>query len=245
MDEVFTSKNYLAEARERVTEQLKGKPVFDKYLQTMILGGDLQDTLKSLMTERSIDTAVGAQLDIIGSIVGQPRELISTDLFDYFAFEGYPAAGAYGDLDNTGVGGGYYYGLGEPLSGNTVLNDEQYRLFIKAKIAKNTTRATPDEMLEFISFVFGATINNVISEGTAEYTIMVGKELSRFERALFTYKTSKGGYESYFVPKPTGVRISFGQFPSDNYFGFQGAPGAKGYGDLDDSSVGGKWAALF
>lgn len=244
MRNTFQRKDFLGEARGRVTEQLKEADVFDRYLQTLLVDGDIQDTLQDLMQMRSIETATGAQLDIIGEIVGQPRELISTDMFDYFAFDGYPAAGSYGSLEGANDGG-VYYSLGDPLTGNTFLTDEQYRLFIKAKISKNTTRATPDKILDFISFVFGATVNNVVAEGVGEFTILVGKELSGFERALLSYRTRRDGHDSYFVPKPAGVRVRFGQFPSENYFGFQGTPGAQGYGDLNDPTVGGVWAALF
>lgn len=37
--------------------------------------------LQQLLTERSIDTAVGAQLDIIGKIVGQPRNGLDDDTY--------------------------------------------------------------------------------------------------------------------------------------------------------------------
>jgi hypothetical protein len=241
----FLTYDYLQEARDRVTEQFKDKEVFDKYLQLMLYANiELQEVFKDLMQKRSLDTAVGAQLDIIGDIVGQPRELIDTALIEYFAFDGYPDAQSYGDL-NDGSVGGFYYSFGDPLAGNTLLNDDQYRLFIKAKIIKNNTQATPDQFLDFVSFVFGATVNNVVAEGNASFTLMVGKELNSFEKALLTYTSTYNGYASPFVPKPIGVRVNFGQFDFENYFGFQGTPNAKGYGDLSDPSVGGKYAQLF
>ena len=240
----FTLYDYLQEARDRVTEQFSGKDVFDRYLQLMLNANiELQEVFKDLMQKRSLDTATGAQLDIIGDIVGQPRELIDTALIEYFAFDGYPDAQPYGDL-NDGSVGGFYYSLGEPLAGNTLLNDDQYRLFIKAKIIKNNTQATPDQFLEFISFVFGATVNNVLAEGNAAFTVMIGKELNSFEQTLLTYTSTYNGYASPFVPKPIGVRVNFGQFDYENYFGFQGTPSVKGYGDLNDSSIGGKYARL-
>lgn len=240
----FVVNEYLAQARERFTEQFKDKPVFDRYVQLMIESSvETQLVLKDLMQKRSIDTAEGAQLDIIGDIVGQPRTLLDTALLKYFAFDGYPDAQSYGDLNNNALGG-YYYSLGDALAGNTLLNDEQYRLFIKAKILKNKTNATPNDFLEFVGFVFGTSLNNVIVEGDAEFTILVGKELNSFERALLTYTTNIDGYDVPFMPKPVGVRINFGQFPSNNFFGFTGVPGAKGYGDLNDPSLGGKFATL-
>lgn len=241
----FRVYDYLAEARERVTEAFKEKVVFDKYLQLLLAENiQLQEVYRQLMQERSIDTAIGAQLDIIGEIVGQPRELFDTDLINYFAFDGYPSAESYGDLNDTSLGG-YYYSFGAPLAGNTLLNDEQYRLFIKAKILKNTTSVTPNQLLAFVAFVFGVNENQISAEGGAEFTLMIGRELNSFERALLTYVSYSSDYPARFVPKPVGVRVNYGQFNAANVFGFQGAPGAKGYGDLSDPLVGGKYATLF
>ena len=234
----FFEEDYLTIARSRVTQQFMldadgtGPVVFDKYLQ-LLLGGkiELQEIFRQLMQERSIDTAVGAQLDIIGEIVGQPRELIDTALLTYFAYLGYPEAESYGDLNNPSVGG-FYRGIGDPIAGNTLLNDEQYRLFIKAKIIKNSTNVTPPQFIEFMQFVFGIEASVVLAEGNAEFTVLLGRELSSFEKILLNYVSYSSGYPSRFVPKPIGVRINFGEFDITNYFGFQGAPGAKGYGDL-------------
>lgn len=240
----FEIVNYLTEARARVTEQFKDKDIFDRYLQILLFDSvEIQEVLRQLMQERSIDTAIGEQLDVIGRIVGQPRELIDTALIEYFAFDGYPNAQSYGDLNDPSIGG-YFYSLDDPLTGNTLLNDEQYRLFIKAKIIKNSTSVTPNQFLNFLSFVFGTNVNSVVAEGNAEFTVLLGKELSPFERVLLNYVSYNAGYPSRFVPKPIGVRVNFGQFNQDNFFGFQGAPNARGYGDLNDPSIGGKYATL-
>ena len=240
----FDTVPYLEEARNRVTYAFTDKPIFDKYLQLLILGQvEIQEALKQVMQLRSIDTAEGEQLNVIGRIVGQERELIAAEMLEYFGFDGYPESQSYGDLENTSTGG-FYYSLGTPLTGSVLLNDEQYRLFIKAKILKNTTFATPEDFLGFVKFVFGTEINNVLAEGGGEFTILIGKELNSFERALLTYKTKYQDFDAPFVPKPVGVRINYGHFPTDNYFAYQGAPGAKGYGDVFDTSVGGKYAGL-
>lgn len=240
----FETVEYLEEARTRYTEIFKNKPMFDKFVQLMLHNSiDVQLALKDLMQKRSIDTAEGVQLDILGDIVGQPRVLIDTALLEYFAFDGVLDGKSYGDLNDSSVGG-TWYSLGDPLAGNTLLNDEQYRLFIKAKILKNRTNATPNDFLNFISFVYGTTLNSVITEGDAEFTILVGKELNSFERALLTYTTNSEGYDVPFIPKPVGVRVNYGQFPGDNFFAFAGVPAAKGYGDVGDPTVGGQWATL-
>lgn len=224
--------DYLAEAQDRLTSQFQDKEIVNLYLELLIWQQyELQQVFTDLIQKRSIDTATGATLDLLGEIVGQPRELIDADLIEYFAFNGYPLAASYGDLNNSSLGG-QYWDLNKSLAGNVLLSDEQYRLFIKAKIIKNTTRATPNEFLNFIKFVFGAPASLILAEGGAEFTILVGKELSAFEQVLLTYVSSSSGYSSYFVPKPAGVRINFGLFPSTDFFAFQGISGAKGYGDL-------------
>lgn len=242
--------DYLSVARSRATEQFKlaedgsGSVIFDKYLQLLINGKvELQEVFRQLMQERSIDTATGAQLDIIGDIVGQPRELIDTALLTFFAFLGYPDAQSYGDLNDVSLGGPYY-DINNPLTGNTLLTDEQYRLFIKAKIIKNSTNATPDQFIQFMQFVFGVDINLVVAEGNAEFTLMMGRLLNSFEQVLLTYVSYSSGYPSRFIPKPIGVRVNFGEFDANNYFGFQGAPNARGYGDLSDLTLGGQYGQL-
>lgn len=227
----FTTVDYLTEARERSTYQFQDKAVFDKYLQLLIEQQfELQQVFKDLIQKRSIDTATGVTLDTIGEIVGQPRELISADLYTFFGFVGVPNAGGYGDVNNPLVGA-KWYSYGQVTGGNVLLDDETYRLFIKAKILKNTTASTPEEFISFINFLFGTTLT-FVSEGQAEFTVFFGRELTNFELALLNYVSTRQGYPSRLIPKTVGVRINYGQFQQDNYFGFQGMPNAKGYGDL-------------
>lgn len=228
----FTEQDYLAEARSRITEQFKNKDVIDRYLQLLIDQQlKIQTVFKELLQKRSIDEATGAALDIIGEIVGQPRELISTDLYDFFGFQGALKAGTFGDIGQPAVGSRFYT-FGDPLGGNVLLDDTTYRLFIKAKILKNRTASTPEEFIAFINFLFGTNTTAILAEGQAEYTILFGRELSEFEQVLLNYISTAQGYPSRLIPKTVGVRINFGYFLDDNYFGFQGAPGAKGFGEF-------------
>lgn len=235
----FVEQPYLETARERVTEAWKEKEVFDKFLQLLVLGTvELQTVLKDLMQLRSIDTAVGAQLDILGDIVGQPRELLQADLYQFFGFQGALNANSYGDVNNPAVGG-RWRDYGQAIGGNIQLDDDTYRLFIKAKIYKNTTTSTPEEFIQVIKMIFGNDLRVQISEGVAEINVLFGRTLSTFERVLIDYVSYTQGYPSRLITKTVGVGINFGEFRDNDYFGFQGAPGAKGYGDLiEDPSVG-------
>lgn len=223
---------YLEQARSRVTEQLKEKPVFDRYLQLMVDGSlEVQQVLKDLMQKRSIDTAEGVQLDILGEIVGQPRTLINADLFSFFGFMGHWQSDSYGSLDLEGVGSVWWDGEASS-AGNITLNDDLYRLLIRAKIAKNSTRATPEDIMELANFVFDTGGSTIIDEGEAKYRLMIGRSLTRQEVGLLRYINYTASYGSKLLPKPIGVGVEYGSFDYDAMFAFQGVPNAKGYGRL-------------
>lgn len=233
----YNEEDYLQEMRDRVTFAFEQSVVFDKYLQLFAQGtASLQEIFKQLMQERSIDTAVGKQLDIIGDIVGQPRELIDTDLIPYFGYTGAVNAQSYGDVNNSGAGG-YYWDYTQPLAGSVLLNDAQYRLFIRAKILKNVTRATPEDVIHFISFVFKVDKVQITTDfGAEQALIFVPNTLNKFEVALLQYFVEKP-YRSYFVPKSLGVGYAFGSFDPENFFSFVGVPGGKGYGTLVEDVI--------
>lgn len=237
----FSVEDYLTVAKSRLTTQFEDKPVINKYLELLISGcAELQQIFKELKQERSLDTAVGAQLDILGNIVGQERILVNVDIFEFFGFLGVPNAGAFGSLDNTSVGA-VFWDLNTPRYGNIRLTDDMYRIFIKAKIAKNITSATPEEVMRFANFIFGAPSSTIQYEGTAAYTLMIGKELSSLELSLLTYVDTSSNYNSYLIPKPTGVRVNYGQYDGNRFFAFAGAPNAKGFGQLDSAHYDGEF----
>lgn len=233
MEEIFDYKDYLEEARGRVTEQFIGAPVFDKYLQLLIDDSlELQSVLKDLLEKRGLDTATGVNLDIIGNIVGQPRVLIDADLLTFFGFQGEWHSDSYGTIHDTSVGSVWWDGKAT-MTGNITLNDDLYRLLIKAKIAKNVTNATPEDIMRFANFIFNTSGSTIVSEGGAKFTILIGKVLTRQEVGLLRYINRHASYESRLFPKPIGVGIGYGSFDYDRFFGFQGVPNAKGYGSLE------------
>lgn len=232
MNNQYTPTPHLEIARSRVTEQFKEEVVFDKYLQLLVDESlDIQNVMKQLYEQRSIDTAVGRQLDVIGDIVGQPRTLVNADLFSFFGFMGHWQADSYGSLNDVGVGSVWWDGEASS-TGNITLNDDLYRLLIKAKIAKNITRATPEDVMNLTNFIFGTGGSTVEDEGHARFRLMIGRSLSRQEVGLIRYVNHTASYESKLLPKPIGVGVEYGSFDYDALFAFQGVPNAKGYGSL-------------
>ncbi|MNF38539.1 hypothetical protein D3C85_736000 [compost metagenome] len=231
----FAIEPYLDVARTRYTEQFKGKTVFDKYIQLLLSGfEELQVVAQQLQQERSLDTAVGIQLDIIGEIVGRPRGLVSAELFEYFGFQGAPQAGTFGSLTDPSVGS-QWYSLGAPTGISREPSDEEYRLILKAKIIKNRTTSRPEDVIDAYKFLFGTSTVIVTEPESGKVSIGIGKILSSVERGLLFDLNGVGTL----LPKTIGVEYTFSEFQAGRVFATEGFPGSMGTGDLNDDSVGG------
>lgn len=71
---VITKTNQVQEAISRLATIWKDKPVVLGLLEAYINSVQaIEDTYDQMLNERGIDVAIGAQLDVLGLIVGQPR----------------------------------------------------------------------------------------------------------------------------------------------------------------------------
>jgi hypothetical protein len=231
----FVVEPFLDVARLRVTDQFKGKPIMDKYLQLLLEGKlELQQVMKDVMTLRSIDTAVGAQLDIIGEIVGRPRGLVSAEIFEYFGFDGATNGGSFGSVTDPSVGAPWY-SIDGPLGRSREPSDEEYRIILKAKIIKNRTLSRPEDIIEAYKFLFGASLVTITELPHAAVRIGIGKILSTVERGLLFNLDGAGTL----LPKTVGVEYTYSEFNADRTFATEGFPGGQGTGDLNDPAAGG------
>ena len=231
----FESVEFLNVARTRVTEQFKNKRIYDKYLQMLLSGkAELQSVIKDTMQLRSIDTAVGVQLDVIGEIVGRPRGLVTSEIFNYFGFDGAMQGESFSSTTDPTVGG-QWYSLDAPVGISRAPSDDEYRLILKAKIIKNRTLARPEDVIAAYKFLFGASQVTIDEAGPAEVRIGIGKILNNVERGLLFDLGGAG----QLLPKPVGVSYTYTEFQAGRVFATDGFPGAQGTGDLNDPSVGG------
>ena len=199
----YTTENHIERIRSRVTYAWEDKRVFDSLLR--LAGqelGELEEAFRALKQDRTIDTAKGRQLDLIGKIVGQPREIIDAEMLEYFSYQGVPLGQAFGDLQDASKGG-IYYDMTNPLYGEVLLTDDEYRLFIKAKIFKDNSRGTPDEVVEFMKFVFKAIRLSYDSYNSTSWLVTY---LSSKELLGIGFKID---YELAFIPgKPMNEILS-------------------------------------
>ena len=116
---------------------------------------ELQSVIKDLMQKRSLEDSSGAQLDIIGEIVGQPRTLFDSGIIQYFGFDGATGASPYKSVADADRVYGPWKGTTDPLFGTRVLSDEEYRRLIKIKILKNSSSASMNSFLSGVQVLFG------------------------------------------------------------------------------------------
>lgn len=217
--------DHKAKAISRLLVQFSEAAILQGYIKALLSEADnIEKAIQDTIDLRTIDSATGATLDIIGVLVGQPRILLNATALVFFGYDGHLSADSYGDLDDSSLGA-RYISAGEPLSGNRVLNDEEYRLFIRARIAKNHSNGSINSVAYLASFVTGTDLI-VIQEGPepATFNIGFGRKLDANTKTFLA--------NNNLIPKPAGVRIAyFYDFPTENPFGFAGAPGnVQGYG---------------
>lgn len=226
---------FVDQARGRITEQFKEKPIIDKYIRLLIAEwNEMQVVLKDLQQLRSIDTAVGAQLDVIGEIIGRPRGLVTSDVFYYFGFQSAPLAGSFGSTTDPTVGAPWY-SLDAPTGISREPSDEEYRLILKAKIIKNRTMSRPEDVIDAYKFLFSAGAVTIDEYAPAKVRIGIGKILSSVERGLLF---DLGGAGTL-LPKTVGVNYTYSEFQAGRVFATEGFPGGVGVGDLNDPTSGG------
>lgn len=202
-----------------VTSEYRHSPRFTGMVQKLLSYGlDIDNSINNMIVGFEVDNASTAQLDILGSIVGVSRQL---------KFE--PTAAAIGDvicpspaemassevypiiytptpdkLASTPLLTGYPPAeIGE---GN-LLNDDVFRLMIKARIIQNTWKGTIGELYDLWDAVMGVNKKLSIEDlQDMSYNIVLQGDYTQLEEELIIH--------AYVIPKPEGVRINVLTFVS-------------------------------
>ena len=205
-------KDYLEEARSRITWQFRESDNLDTLLRIWLNGyQEIQNTLLQVQLINDVDIAQGKQLDVIGDIVGQPRELVNVSSTGYFGFLEDPGAKSFGSLKNSS--GGVYYSVSDPESGTIELADTLYRLFVKAKIRNNNAGGTPEEVIAATKDLFQTDTVELLEgdpdnlEG-AVFSLAIGREWNDDVLTVFP-GLDETVIADRLLPKPSGVRIIY------------------------------------
>lgn len=178
-----------------------------------------------------LDNAVGAQLDVLGRIVGISRSVPEVIAKVYFGFSINPANEGFADrFDSLRIGGPFFDKFSSAFT-DLQLNDNDYRFFIRVKAAKNRASGyvSSDQYISIQDVVLSAfegqayVIDNLDMTLTLYVSPTVSSDRLRLIRAL------------NLLPKPQAVRYKVViQAAPDESFGFSINPSARGFADKFD-----------
>lgn len=207
-------------ANEDLLDVFRRSPVLVALLQVIIdQAQELDDALVGSLWARTIDGATGAQLDVLGRIVGvYPRPTQDAGAVVYFA----------PDLPLAAVDWAPVYVTGAPLAGQVPLNDVDYRTALRVKIAKNHVKyGSAPELQYFARIAWGATIS-VRNLGLSELEVTIAPNTApRVVTGILSERTDETADHQYALPIPTTCRIVRAVFREQNAFApdvLQGAP---------------------
>lgn len=197
-------------ALERLAHQYRESPNLRAIVE-LLIGQvvDLRDAILSLEPLRVIDTAFGDGLDGLGQILGQPRELAGVVALDFFALHdgtGGPAAEGFGDLADASAGQRFRH-INESPVANTLLGDEEYRSMQHAKVIRNRTSATPEDIIASIQAVLGDSTPVQLSFGVSAVTATVQRVLSSEELSILNATAGIRG-QIPVIPRPVGIDLT-------------------------------------
>lgn len=175
-----------AQAQSRVYAQYRDKP---KALEWIGINGELGNQLETVFDgvadSYNIDDAGTDELDVLGRIVVIDRSFES------------------GIEQTTNMFGRTQFGNGQfqvgSIQGTEELNNDIYRILIKAKIAKNNNDATLDGIIEALAIIV-ETDNIMIRDNEDMSFDVLFDSLTEIEKQVLQ------GFD--IIPKPQGVRIN-------------------------------------
>lgn len=184
-----------------ITSEHKQRPKFTAMVSTDVSGPvQVQDLLSAMIPLFDVDLAIGHQLDVIGQWVGISRNIAI------------PIPGVFFSWDGTNPYVGWDFGVWQDASQPsdiTVLPDDVYRTFIKAKIAANRWDGSLQNMYEVWDSVFTDITIFIQDNQDMSYDIgFVGRPVDALTLALIQ--------QGYLPLKPEGVRVNVIYSPIDD-----------------------------
>lgn len=204
-------------AKSRIITEYRESNLVDYILGLLTEANNLEEVFQDILRKRYIETAEGAQLDIIGQIVGQSRNIIDGAFAKFFGFSANPSGSGFNTVD--------FWDGSEPPTVTSFLSDEEYRKYIIAKIYTNHSESTHEDFVKVFKALFGAdTKVMTIDAGSAYAQVFLGGTLSAEDELLI-----KSADVNKILPRPGGVRIEYFKWAGGGPFAFAANPLAIGF----------------
>lgn len=173
-----------------------------------------------------LDRVTGYRLDVIGRIVGLPRSVPAVIARVFFGFKGHLNTAGFDSISNAAYVGAPFCSKFSPAYGDYQLADNEYRRFLRVKIARNAAGAAiaSDDRVSLQDVIQTAFNGEAYVTDRKDMTLAlnVSPRVSVEELRLIV----KLGL----LPKPAGVRYEyFYQVTPGLTFGFSRNPSARGF----------------
>lgn len=230
--------DYIKAYLDLLIYQYRGKPNAEAEI-TAILSpmNDIFNLYNSFETAFDIDTAVGNQLDIIGKIVGLNRTVPLLVPKKYFGFDDDINTYPYSELFEP-ILTYQFKELSEQDYTDLQLNDENYRFFLKAKIAKNFAKSDIISINNIIAYLFDDKAD-VVDGYDMSLILQVNNDVD-IDRVRQVQQLN-------LLPKPQGVMYNNAiiKYYENDTFGFADDSSSLGFDELFTTAESGKWAEIY
>ena len=180
--------DHKAQAQSRVYSQYRNKVNLMAWIAINgDLGNEIEAAYQAIAGSYDIDSANTDELDVLGRIVVISRAFESQVPIESFLF---------GNAQFGGLATQFKVGQGTT---DQELNDDVYRLLIKAKIAKNTNDATLDGIINAFDFIIETTDITIVDPEDMSFLIIFDTLTDLEKLVLVNFDI---------VPKPQGVRFN-------------------------------------
>lgn len=189
-----------------ITSEHADKPKFVATVDLSVKPSlDQQAVVNAFAADFDIDTAIGAQLDVVGQWVGIGRKIKIPLTGVYFSF----------NIAGLGFNQGVWMGPYDPTTGLTSLPDEAYRILLRAEIALNNWDGTTPVAAAALIPLF--PLNHVYLRDNQNMTMTVsiaGPPVSPVAAALLTggylaLRASTVRFDYYFASASDGPVFGF------------------------------------
>ncbi|MGN8278168.1 DUF2612 domain-containing protein [Pseudomonas sp. SMN5] len=161
--------DHVERAKSRIINEYRDKQRMVRWLTITpdIANQQLEEPLSQIYGSYDVDNVTGEMLDIIGRIVGVRRPILRAAEFDVFGYAGNDSYTNYNIAPYIGDGG----------STDSPLNNDLYRRLIKAKIARNISDGTADDIIQLVEIIIGMKVTALVCNGDKSFDIGIASEL--------------------------------------------------------------------
>ena len=199
------------------------------------------DFIENFGENFDIDNATGTVLDLIGRIVGLDRQVNDVTPVVFFGFSNNSNARSFSSFSLPVRASAPFFRVGQPTFTAYQLQSNEYRRFLKIKIAKNicSPYLVSDQKISLQQVVFDAFsgLAYVTDRKDQTLSLYISPEISDEEAALIL--------KLDILPRPITFSYNIFRGVLGGSFGFSNNPSALGFSSISNPSrVGGTFARI-